>query len=140
MKHPMTQNLLKRGHTWYVRYVIPRASRSKLGKESISRSLKTRDLDEARKRRPAALAEIIAEVDLIVDAEKYSKVAMIEEAAAFAEEIRSAPTDEKADLATYVASDWAMYFHEKKGYEAGRCMQISPCVAPCQYPALGSSI
>lgn len=116
----MTQNLLQRGHTWYVRYVIPRASRLKLGKESISRSLKTRDLDEARKRRPAVLAEIIAEVDLIVDAEKYSKASMIEEAAAVAEEIRSAPTNEKADLATYVASDRAMYFHEKKGYEAGQ--------------------
>lgn len=120
MKHPMTQNLLQRGHTWYVRYVIPRAYRTKLGKESIFRSLKTRDLDEARKLKHAVLDQIIKEVEAIIDAGQYSKADMIEEASAFAEEIRTAPTDEKADLAEYVASDRAMYFHEKKGHATGQ--------------------
>jgi len=120
MKHPMTQNLLQRGHTWYVRYVVPRAYREKLGKESISRSLKTRDLDVARKRRHTALAEIIAEVEMAVSGGVPSKAFMIEEAIAFAEEIRTAPTDEKADLTQYVATDRADYFHRKVSEEAGQ--------------------
>ncbi|MBL4740642.1 MAG: hypothetical protein JKY12_06585 [Sneathiella sp.] len=116
----MTQHLLQRGHTWYVRYVVPRASRSKLGKESIFRSLKTRDLDVARKRKHAVLAEIMAEIEVVMNGGKPSKAAMIEEATAFAEEIRTAPTEEKAELAEYVASDRADYFHRKVSNEAGQ--------------------
>ena len=57
----MTQNLIKRGHTWYVRYIVPADLQTYVGKREIVRSLKTRDLDEARKRRHAVLAEIVTE-------------------------------------------------------------------------------
>ncbi len=60
----MTQGLVKRNHTWNVRYVIPRSDRAKYGgTESVTRTLKTRDLDEARKKKHAKVAEIIEELD-----------------------------------------------------------------------------
>jgi len=45
----MANNLIKRGHSRPVRYVIPTISRAKFGKSEIVRALGTRDLDEARK-------------------------------------------------------------------------------------------
>jgi len=120
MKHPMTQNLLQRGHTWYVRYVVPRAYREKLGKESIFRSLKTRDLDKARKRKHGVLANIVAEVERVMNNGEMSRAEMIDEALAFSEEIKVAPNAEQADLAVYVATDRADHFGQKVGYEAGQ--------------------
>ncbi len=63
----MTQNLIQRGHTWSVRYIVPTAWRDVVGKREIVRSLGTRDLDEARRRRHAVLAQIIAECQLLND-------------------------------------------------------------------------
>lgn len=68
--------LLKRRQTWYIRVSIPPSQRHKFnGRDSIVRSLKTRDLEEARRRRWKAKAEIEEEItrkitgaDIIEDA------------------------------------------------------------------------
>jgi len=83
----MTQNLLKRGHTWSVRYKVPREWQSKIGKESIVRSLKTRDLDEARRLRHAALAKIIAEVEQVIYPHRGTSKEALEEALVMSEEL-----------------------------------------------------
>lgn len=59
----MTSNLLKQGHTWYVRYIVPTKYRKAIGKRAIVRTLKTRDLDEANRRKHAALAKIVESVE-----------------------------------------------------------------------------
>lgn len=62
----MTNNLIKRGHSWSVRYIVPAALRARIGKKEIVRALGTRDLDEARKLKHSALSKIIEEVESIV--------------------------------------------------------------------------
>jgi len=69
--HHMTDNLIQRGHSWSVRYIIPTSDRAKIGKKEIVRALGTRDLDEARKLKHSALAKIIADVDAIVHPEGH---------------------------------------------------------------------
>jgi integrase len=62
----MTNSLIKRGHSWSVRYIVPTSIRAKVGKKEVVRALGTRDLDQARKLKHAALAKIIKEVEAIV--------------------------------------------------------------------------
>jgi integrase len=59
-----TSNLKRQGLTWYARFDIPRPLRKTLGKSEILRTLKTRDLREANKRKHVVLATIQREVAL----------------------------------------------------------------------------
>ncbi len=61
----MTNQLIKRGQSWSVRYILPTADRIKVGKSEIVRALGTRDLDLARKLKHAALTKIIEDVEAI---------------------------------------------------------------------------
>lgn len=90
----MTQNLLKRGHTWYVRYIVPRKFRDIVGKSEIVRSLKTRDLDEARRLKHAVLAQIVQEVERIVYPHKGTPKEALEQAEAMARDIAEAEDPE----------------------------------------------
>ena len=63
----MTQNLIQRGHTWYVRYIVPTAWRDAVGRREVVRTLGTRDLDEARRKKHKVLASIIAECQQLAD-------------------------------------------------------------------------
>jgi len=86
----MTQNLLKRGHSWYVRYVVPRKYRSKFGKNEVVRALQTRDLDVARKLRHSILAEIVDEVERAVFPNRGTSQEAIDQAVSMAEDIAEA--------------------------------------------------
>lgn len=79
----MTQNFIKRGHTWSARYIVPTEFRQIVGKREIVRSLKTRDLDEARKLRHSALDRIVKDIDQQV----YPEKSLLEEAATLELEI-----------------------------------------------------
>jgi integrase len=57
-----TQHLKQRGHTWYARLAIPTRLQRVFGKSEIVRSLKTRDLREANRRKHAVLAELQREL------------------------------------------------------------------------------
>jgi integrase len=57
-----TTNLKLRHRTWFARVVVPRSLRGSVGRSEILRSLKTRDLAEARRRRHRAVAEIHEEL------------------------------------------------------------------------------
>ena len=50
--------LIKKGHTWYARLMVPKAYRKQLGKTKFVSSLKTRDKAEANRLKHAALAEL----------------------------------------------------------------------------------
>jgi len=53
------QYLLKRRQAWYVRVPVPLSAQAALGdRKEIVRSLKTRDLKEAKQRRHATMASI----------------------------------------------------------------------------------
>lgn len=54
--------LYRKGETWYVRLMVPKASRKVLGKTKYVRSLKTRDKAEANRLKHAALAELNREL------------------------------------------------------------------------------
>src|SRR4030095_4785421 len=54
--------LQKRRQGWYVRVAVPQGLVSVIGKQHIVRSLQTRDVEVARKRRWPALAQIQAEL------------------------------------------------------------------------------
>ncbi|MCC5861532.1 MAG: tyrosine-type recombinase/integrase, partial [Gammaproteobacteria bacterium] len=54
--------LQKRGHTWHCRVRVPPSLQDRLGKSHILKSLKTRDLAEARRRRWPVVANIKAEL------------------------------------------------------------------------------
>lgn len=56
------QHLKLRGHTWYARLAIPTKLQSVFGKSEIVRSLKTRDLREAQRKKHAVLAELQREL------------------------------------------------------------------------------
>ena len=59
-----SQWLIKRGLTWYIRVIVPPSVREALGgKQHILRSLKTRDLTQARKLRIKAKAAIDDEIE-----------------------------------------------------------------------------
>ena len=107
----MTQNLIRRGHSWSVRYIIPTELRSIVGKKEIVRSLGTRDLDEARKLRHSALAQIVAEVDFLVFPEKT----LLCEAKAVAQEIATSPYP---DIIESLAADRAEDIERLHGEEA----------------------
>lgn len=118
----MTQNLLKRGHTWYVRYIVPRKFRDIVGKSEIVRSLKTRDLDEARKRKHAALDKIVKEVEAIIYPHKGTPKEALEQAVVMRQDIVEADNpdlvkgvlmdiirDQETTLGTQVAKQmWAI--------------------------------
>jgi integrase len=57
-----TQHLKQRGRTWYARLTVPLKLQSVLGKTDIVRSLKTRDLREANRKKHAVLAELQREL------------------------------------------------------------------------------
>lgn len=62
----MDRKYLKlRKETWYARLKVPRTLRSIVGTSEIVRSLHTRDLGEADRRKHAALAEMYAELERI---------------------------------------------------------------------------
>jgi len=50
--------LTKKGHTWYVRLMVPKAHREHLGKTKFVSSLKTRDKAEANRLKHGVLAEL----------------------------------------------------------------------------------
>jgi hypothetical protein len=86
----MTQNLIQRGHSWSVRYIVPTENRAIVGKKEIVRALGTRDLNEARKIRHAVLAQIITDVENLVNPAK----SILEDAQAHALEIATSSTPE----------------------------------------------
>jgi len=53
------------GTTWYVSVSVPRPLRKALGKKTLVRSLNTTDIQQARIRRFAALAELKAEIEKV---------------------------------------------------------------------------
>ena len=55
-----TSNLKRRHQTWFARVAVPRNLQSLIGKTEVLRSLKTRDLREANRRKHRVLAEINA--------------------------------------------------------------------------------
>jgi integrase len=55
-----TSNLKRRHQTWFARVAVPRSLRAVVGRAEILRSLKTRDLREANRRKHRVLAEIHA--------------------------------------------------------------------------------
>jgi integrase len=62
MGSPMVRtNLKRRGHTYYVRVAVPPELRRVVGAEEVLRTLKTRDLAEANRRKHAAIATLQAE-------------------------------------------------------------------------------
>lgn len=87
----MTQNLIKRGHSWSVRYIIPTEYREKLGKSEIVRALGTRNLDEARKLKHSALANIVAEIDTILYPHRGTSKEALEQAEELAQNIVDNP-------------------------------------------------
>jgi integrase len=68
---PDNRFLHKRRQCWYVRVAVPPSIVAKLGKRHIVRSLKTRDVVDARQRRWVVIAEIKA---MLADAAGYSRV------------------------------------------------------------------
>jgi integrase len=68
---PDNRFLHKRRQCWYVRVAVPPSIVAKLGKQHIVKSLKTRDVVEARHRRWAVIAEIKA---MLGHAAGYSQV------------------------------------------------------------------
>lgn len=57
------QNLLRRKQTWYARYFVPKEHQSAFGRAEVQRTLKTRDLVEAKRRLPATIAQIQWEIE-----------------------------------------------------------------------------
>ncbi len=109
----MTQNIYRQGHTWYVRYVVPTKWRKIVGKDSISRTLKTRDLDQARRRKHAKLDEIIREVEQLV----ASKLGGTEEAQEAAGVLLDEPREDLRDIYEGIIDDRAQDIADK-GHEA----------------------
>jgi integrase len=62
-----TRNLILRHRTWFVRVAVPKALRPIVGAREIVRSLKTRDLREAARKKHAVLAQI---ADALTHAER----------------------------------------------------------------------
>lgn len=99
----MTRNLLRQGHTWYARYVVPTKYRKIVGRAQIVRTLKTRDLDEANKRKHGKLAEIVAEVEKKVQLSTGSDA----EALKAYNEILDAPDEERREIYEGIIEDRA---------------------------------
>ena len=74
---PHNQYLQKRRQTWYVRVIVPPALRKAIGKGHIVRSLKTRDVVEARRRRPHARAEIARHFEEVRGASSWDPVKLV---------------------------------------------------------------
>ena len=64
-----TQYLQQLGRSWYLRVKIPASLREKVGSTHIRRALHTRDLDEANRRKWAALAHVHAYLDALATGE-----------------------------------------------------------------------
>jgi integrase len=60
-----TQYLQQLGRSWYLRVKIPASLREKVGSTHIRRALHTRDLDEANRRKWAALAHVHTYLDAL---------------------------------------------------------------------------
>lgn len=60
-----TQYLQQLGRSWYLRVKIPASLHRKVGSTHIRRALHTRDLDEANRRKWAALAHVHAYLDAL---------------------------------------------------------------------------
>lgn len=57
------KNLKLRHLTWFVRVTVPPSVRDVIGKSELVRSLKTRDLREANRRKHAVIAELLEEIE-----------------------------------------------------------------------------
>lgn len=64
-----TQYLQQLGRSWYLRVKIPASLRGKVGSTHIRRALHTRDLDEANRRKWAALTHVHAYLDALATGE-----------------------------------------------------------------------
>lgn len=60
------QNLLRRKQTWYARYFVPKEQQAAYGRAEVQRTLKTRDLLEAKRRLPAVIAQIQLEIEEVL--------------------------------------------------------------------------
>jgi integrase len=60
-----TQYLQRLGQSWYLRVKVPAALQGRVGNTHIRRALKTRDLDEAVRRKWAALAQVQAYLEAL---------------------------------------------------------------------------
>lgn len=60
-----TKYLQRLGQSWYVRVKVPAALQSRVGNTHLRRALKTRDLDEAVRRKWSALAQLRAYLDAL---------------------------------------------------------------------------
>jgi len=113
-----TRHLLKRKQTWYVRKRIPPSLSHVLGTE-IQRTTGTRDLDEARRRRWAILADIQRQIDFA--RERAGSVPgsadwIKAEARAILQSVRDGETEQ--DTADHVAIDYLLSELVKlKGYK-----------------------
>jgi integrase len=113
-----TTNLKKRGQTWYARLAVPPTQREALGKSEIVRSLKTRDIREANKRKHRAIAEMHSWIARQVG-EKVLSPNSIEYVTEVARELRDAVTDEsiterQAEVALDAAVEEHLAIHAKK--------------------------
>lgn len=59
----LPKGLMKRGEIFYVRYTVPKSLIDSVGKKSVTRSLNTRSLQEAKGLRVAALRQIKEEIE-----------------------------------------------------------------------------
>ncbi|MEQ9487439.1 MAG: tyrosine-type recombinase/integrase [Alphaproteobacteria bacterium] len=118
----MTRNLVQQGHTWYVRYVVPTKWRKIVGKSAIVRTLKTRDLDEANRRKHGKLDEIIRQVE----AQVFQRTGSNSEAVAALNELLEAPDEERQDIYTEIIADRAEDIAERgHDTEAHRYYEIA---------------
>lgn len=61
-----TSHLIRKGHRWYVRLMVPVQQRAAVGKTKLTRSLQTGDLALANRRKHAVLAELHEELAALI--------------------------------------------------------------------------
>jgi hypothetical protein len=62
-----SSSLKLRGRTWFARLNVPKELQAALGRKEFLRTLKTRDLKEANKRKHAVLAELHRELTRLTE-------------------------------------------------------------------------
>ena len=71
-----TQYLQQLGHSWYLRVKVPTTLQGRVGSTHIRRALGTRDLDEAVRRKWAALVQVRNYLDQLRSAAPHSQTSL----------------------------------------------------------------
>jgi integrase len=105
------QHLVPRDGIWYVRIIVPPSVREKIGSEHLRRSLRTRSLAEANRRKHAVIAEFKQQIEIARHGASWK---------VWREELRGSTSKEHTLATEFLIIDEAEEIAERSGEEEAR--------------------